>query len=38
MSNDAQKVQEVILGIHVLWGAPALIVVILVLLYKQVGF
>jgi ABC-type multidrug transport system fused ATPase/permease subunit len=38
MSNDAQKVQEVILGIHVLWGAPALIIVILVLLYQQVGW
>jgi hypothetical protein len=36
MSNDAQKVQEVILGIHVLWGAPALIIVILFLLYQQV--
>lgn len=38
MSNDAQKVQEVMLGIHTLWGAPALIVVILVLLYQQVGW
>jgi hypothetical protein len=38
MSNDAQKVQEVILGIHVLWGAPVLIVVILALLYQQVGW
>jgi len=37
MSNDAQKVQEVILGVHVLWGAPALIIVILILLYQQVG-
>jgi hypothetical protein len=38
MSNDAQKVQEVMLGIHVLWGAPILVVVILVLLYQQVGW
>jgi hypothetical protein len=38
MSNDAQKVQDVMLAIHTLWGAPALIVVILVLLYMQVGW
>ena len=38
MSNDAQKVQEVILGVHVLWGAPLLIIVILALLYQQVGW
>lgn len=38
MSNDAQKVQDVTLAIHTLWGAPALIVVILVLLYQQVGW
>lgn len=38
MSNDAQKVQDVMLAIHTLWGAPALIVVILVLLYQQVGW
>lgn len=38
MSNDAQKVQEVVLGVHVLWGAPVLIVTILVLLYQQVGW
>ena len=38
MSNDAQKVQEVMLGIHVLWGAPILVVIILVLLYQQVGW
>ncbi|KAF6255037.1 ABC transporter [Scenedesmus sp. NREL 46B-D3] len=38
MSNDAQKVQDVMLAIHTLWGAPALIIVILVLLYQQVGW
>eukprot|EP00879_Flechtneria_rotunda_P024838 GHRR01026356.1.p1 GENE.GHRR01026356.1~~GHRR01026356.1.p1 ORF type:complete len:469 (+),score=138.30 GHRR01026356.1:65-1408(+) len=38
MSNDAQKVQDVMLGIHTVWGAPALIVVVLVLLYQQVGW
>ncbi|KAF8071181.1 abcC12 [Scenedesmus sp. PABB004] len=38
MSNDAQKVQDVMLAIHTLWGAPALIVVILILLYQQVGW
>jgi hypothetical protein len=38
MSNDAQKVQDVMLAIHTLWGAPALIIVILVLLYMQVGW
>lgn len=38
MSNDAQKVQDVMLAIHTLWGAPALILVTLVLLYQQVGW
>lgn len=38
MSNDAQKVQDVMLAIHTLWGAPALIIVILILLYQQVGW
>eukprot|EP00878_Enallax_costatus_P008308 GHUV01008686.1.p1 GENE.GHUV01008686.1~~GHUV01008686.1.p1 ORF type:complete len:1320 (+),score=395.23 GHUV01008686.1:299-4258(+) len=38
MSNDAQKVQDVMLAIHTLWGAPALIIVVLVLLYQQVGW
>jgi ATP-binding cassette subfamily C (CFTR/MRP) protein 1 len=38
MSNDAQKVQDAMLAIHTAWGAPALIVVILALLYQQVGW
>lgn len=38
MSNDAQKIQEVMLGIHTLWGAPLLIIVIIILLYQQVGW
>jgi hypothetical protein len=38
MSNDAQKVQDAMLAIHSLWGSPALIAVILALLYQQVGW
>lgn len=38
MSNDAQKVQDVMLAIHTLWGAPVLIVIILGLLYQQLGW
>lgn len=38
MSNDAQKIQDAMMAIHTLWGAPCLIVVILVLLYQQVGW
>ena len=38
MSNDAQKIQEVVLGVHTLWGGPLLIVVTLTLLYQQVGW
>lgn len=38
MSNDAQKVQDVMLAIHTLWGAPVLIVVIVGLLYQQLGW
>lgn len=38
MSNDAQKVQDAMMAIHTIWGAPALIVVITILLYQQVGW
>lgn len=36
MSTDAQKVQDAALSIHALWGAPIIIVVVLVLLYRYV--
>lgn len=38
MSNDAQKVQDAMLAVHSLWGSPALIIIILFLLYQQVGW
>lgn len=36
MSADAQKVQDAFLTIHSLWGAPIMIVVILIFLYSYV--
>lgn len=38
MSNDAQKLQDAMMAIHVVWGAPLYIIVILVLLYQEVGW
>jgi ATP-binding cassette subfamily C (CFTR/MRP) protein 1 len=32
------QVQDVMLAIHTLWGAPVLIVVIIGLLYQQLGW
>jgi len=34
----APQVQDVMLAIHTLWGAPVLIVIILGLLYQQLGW
>lgn len=36
MSADAQKVQDATLSVHALWGAPIMIIVILVFLYRYV--
>jgi ATP-binding cassette subfamily C (CFTR/MRP) protein 1 len=36
MSNDAQKIQEVMVTIHAVWSSPLIIVVILGLLYREV--
>ena len=36
MSNDAQKLQDVMMAVHAVWGCPLYIVVILVLLYQEV--
>ncbi len=38
MSNDAQKLQDAAFAIHALWGAPALIIAIIILLWFQVGW
>jgi ATP-binding cassette subfamily C (CFTR/MRP) protein 1 len=38
MSNDAEKLQNVMWAIHGVWAAPALIVAILALLWFQVGW
>jgi len=38
MSNDAQKLQDAMMAIHALWGAPALIIVVLALLWLQIGW
>jgi ATP-binding cassette, subfamily C (CFTR/MRP), member 1 len=36
MSNDAQKIQEVMMSIHMVWGSPLLIIAIVGLLYREV--
>lgn len=37
MSNDAQKLQDASIVVHNLWGAPLLIVVVLIFLYFEIG-
>ena len=37
MSNDAQKLQDAAFALHAIWGAPCIIIVVLVLLWYQVG-
>jgi ATP-binding cassette, subfamily C (CFTR/MRP), member 1 len=36
MSNDAQKIQDVMLAIHACWGSPLFIMAVLAMLYLQV--
>ena len=36
MSNDAQKLQDAAFALHGIWGAPCIIIVVLVLLWYQV--
>ena len=38
MSNDSQKIQDVMYSIHNLWGAPIYVVVIVILLYNNLGW
>lgn len=38
MCAHCLQVQDVMLAIHTLWGAPVLIVVIVGLLYQQLGW
>ncbi|KXZ51207.1 hypothetical protein GPECTOR_13g694 [Gonium pectorale] len=38
MSNDAQKLQDAMFAIHAMWGSPAYIIAVLVLLWFQVGW
>lgn len=38
MSNDAQKLQDVTMAIHALWGSPIYVIVIIGLLYQEVGW
>jgi len=35
MSNDAQKLQDAMMAIHAIWGAPCYVVAILILLWFQ---
>ncbi|GLC46288.1 hypothetical protein PLESTB_000995200 [Pleodorina starrii] len=38
MSNDAQKLQDAMFAIHAMWGSPAFIIAVLVLLWFEVGW
>ncbi|GFR43059.1 hypothetical protein Agub_g4065 [Astrephomene gubernaculifera] len=38
MSNDAQKLQDAMFAIHAMWGSPAFIAAVLVLLWFEVGW
>ncbi|GAX83000.1 hypothetical protein CEUSTIGMA_g10427.t1 [Chlamydomonas eustigma] len=38
MSNDAQKLQDAAYALHSIWGAPAIIMMVLALLWFQVGW
>ncbi|PNH11698.1 Canalicular multispecific organic anion transporter 1, partial [Tetrabaena socialis] len=38
MSNDAQKLQDAMFAIHAMWGSPAYIIAVLVLLWFEVGW
>lgn len=35
MANDAQKLQDAMMAIHAIWGAPAFVVAVLILLWFQ---
>lgn len=37
MSNDAQKLQDAMMAIHAIWGAPAFVIAVLILLWFQVS-
>ncbi|KAG1666954.1 hypothetical protein FOA52_004237 [Chlamydomonas sp. UWO 241] len=38
MSNDAQKLQDAAFAIHSIWGSPVLIIVIIILMWYQIGW